>query len=41
MRFMFIVKLAEVGPPTPELMEAMNTLADREIKLDACSTWAA
>jgi len=32
MRFMFIVKPAHVGPPTPELMEAMNKLADREIK---------
>src|SRR6266446_2457299 len=32
MRFMFIVKPAQVGPPTPELMEAMNKLADREIK---------
>ena len=32
MRFMFIVKSAHPGPPTPELMEAMNKLADREIK---------
>jgi hypothetical protein len=32
MRFMFIVKPAQVGPPTPELMEAMKKLADREIK---------
>ena len=32
MRFMFIVKPARVGPPTPELMEAMKKLADREIK---------
>jgi hypothetical protein len=32
MRFMFIVKSAHAGPPTPELLEAMNKLADREIK---------
>jgi hypothetical protein len=32
MRFMFIVKSAHAGPPTPELMEAMGKLADREIK---------
>ena len=32
MRFMFIVKSAHAGPPTPALMEAMNKLADREIK---------
>jgi len=32
MRFMFIVKPARVGPPTPELMEAVKRLADREIK---------
>jgi RNA polymerase sigma factor (sigma-70 family) len=32
MRFMFIVKSAHSGPPTPELLEAMNRLADREIK---------
>ena len=32
MRFMFIVKSAHSGPPTPELMEAMGKLADREIK---------
>jgi hypothetical protein len=32
MRFMFIVKSAHAGPPTPELIEAMNKLADREIK---------
>jgi len=31
MRFMFIVTSAHAGPPTPELMEAMNKLADREI----------
>ena len=32
MRFMFIVKSAHSGPPTPELIEAMHKLADREIK---------
>ena len=32
MRFMFIVTSAHSGPPTPELMEAMHKLADREIK---------
>ena len=32
MRFMFIVKSAHSGPPTPELIEAMQKLADREIK---------
>ena len=32
MRFMSIVTSAQSGPPTPELMEAMNKLADREIK---------
>ena len=32
MRFMFIVKSAHRGPPSPELMEAMHKLADREIK---------
>ena len=32
MRFMFIVKSAHPAHPTPELMEAMNKLADREIK---------
>jgi hypothetical protein len=32
MRFMFIVKSAHSGPPTPELLDAMNKLADREIK---------
>ena len=32
MRFMFIVKSAHHGAPTPELLEAMNKLADREIK---------
>jgi hypothetical protein len=32
MRFMYIVKSAHNGPPTPELLEAMDKLADREIK---------
>jgi len=32
MRFMFIVKSAHVGPPPPQLLEAMHKLADREIK---------
>src|ERR1700676_4995306 len=32
MRFMFIVKSAHTAAPTPELMEAMHKLADREIK---------
>ena len=32
MRFMFIVKSAHSGPPTPELIEAMHKLADRGIK---------
>src|SRR6202048_1143064 len=33
MRFMFFVTSPHPpGPPTPELMEAMNKLADREIK---------
>jgi hypothetical protein len=32
MRFMFIVKSAHYGPPTPQLIEAMHKLADREIK---------
>ena len=33
MRFMFIVKSAHpFGPPTSQFMEAMNKLADREIK---------
>ena len=32
MRFMFIVKSAHAGPPSPELVEAMHKLADREIK---------
>ena len=32
MRFMFIVKIPMPRPPTPELIEAMHKLADREIK---------
>ncbi len=32
MRFMYIVTPVHKGPPTPELMEAMHKLADREIK---------
>src|SRR5260370_31070405 len=33
MRFMFMVKSAHpFGSPTPQFMEAMNKLADREIK---------
>lgn len=32
MRFMYIVTSAHAGPPTPELLEAMHKLADREIK---------
>ena len=32
MRFMFIVKSAHRGPPSPALVEAMHKLADREIK---------
>ena len=32
MRFIFIVKSAHERPPTPELLEAMGKLADREIK---------
>lgn len=32
MRFMFIVKSAHSTPPTPQLIEAMHKLADREIK---------
>jgi hypothetical protein len=32
MRFMFIVKSAHPGPPSPALAEAMHKLADREIK---------
>lgn len=32
MRFMSFVTSAQSGPPTPELMEAMHKLADRELK---------
>ena len=32
MRFMSFVTSAQSGPPTPELMEAMNKLANREIQ---------
>ncbi|MBN8938295.1 MAG: hypothetical protein J0H01_02345 [Rhizobiales bacterium] len=32
MRFMFMVRSAHGGPPTPALMEAMHKLAQREIK---------
>lgn len=32
MRFMFIIKTAHAGAPTPELLEAMHTLAQREVK---------
>ena len=32
MRFMSFITSAHSGPPTPELMDAMNKLADREIK---------
>jgi hypothetical protein len=32
MRFMFIVTSAHTMPPTPQLLEAMGKLADREIK---------
>jgi hypothetical protein len=32
MRFMYIVTSAHPGPPTPELLDAMHKLADREIK---------
>jgi hypothetical protein len=32
MRFMFIVTSDQAGPPPPELLEAMDRLADREIK---------
>ena len=32
MRFMSLVKSTHAGPPTPELIEAMNKLANREIK---------
>ncbi len=32
MRFMFIVKSAHYGPPTPAFLEAVHKMADREIK---------
>jgi hypothetical protein len=32
MKFMFIVKSGHSMPPTPKLLEAMHTLANREIK---------
>ena len=32
MRFMSFITSAHSGPPTPELLEAMNKLANREIK---------
>src|SRR5258708_37366258 len=32
MRFMYIVTSGHNGSPTPELLEAMHTLAEREIK---------
>jgi hypothetical protein len=32
MRFMFIAKSPHAGPPTPELLEAMDKLAEQEIK---------
>jgi hypothetical protein len=32
MRFMFMVKTAHQGPPTPELMAAIDELAGREIE---------
>jgi hypothetical protein len=32
MRFMSFVTSAHVGPPSPELLEAMHKLANREIK---------
>jgi hypothetical protein len=32
MRFMFIVTSSHATPPTPQLLEAMDKLADREIK---------
>jgi hypothetical protein len=31
MRFMYIVTSERLTPPTPELMQAMGKLADREI----------
>ena len=35
MRFMYIVRSAHPGPPTPELLEAMHKLANRRRPLDA------
>jgi hypothetical protein len=32
MRFMFIIKTASPGGPTPALMEAMHAMAEREVK---------
>lgn len=32
MRFMFIIKAASAAAPTPELLEAMHALAQREVK---------
>ena len=32
MRFMFIIKAAGAGAPTPALMEAMHAMAEREVK---------
>lgn len=32
MRYMFIVRSADQGPPSPELMDAMNELAAEEIR---------
>ncbi len=32
MRFMSFITTAHNGPPTPELLEAMHRLADREVK---------
>jgi len=38
MRFMFIVKSAHQGPPTPAFLEAVHKMADREIKAGRCWT---
>ena len=32
MRFMFIITSADTSPPSPEFMEAMDKLANEEIK---------
>ena len=40
MRFMYIVTSAHPGPPTPELLEAMHKLAEREIKASLVSSMA-